>query len=112
MVFTVTTQAYAQTPIIYIYPGTMDAISLEDIQEGDTVVVVKNSTEKIYLSKSYMASLYSMVKTYGLAEHEVIDPTVPTPDSAIPVEDIEYYTAKMITPDLFVPNDAMVAHRV
>lgn len=109
MVFTVTTQAYQQTPAIYIYPGTMDAISLKDIQEGDTIVVVKNSTEKIYLSKSYMTSLYSMVNTYGLSENEVIDPSVPTADSAIPIEDIEYYTAKMITPDLVVPNGAMVA---
>jgi len=109
MVFTVTTQAYAQTPIIYVYPGTMDAISLQDIHEGDTIVVVKNSTEKIYLSKSYMTSLYAMVDTYGLGEHEAIDPSVPTPDCAIPIEDIEYYTAKMITPDLVVPNGAMVA---
>ena len=90
----------------------MDAISLQDIQEGDTIVVVKDTTEKIYLSRSYMTSLYARMNTYGLGENEAIDPSLPTPVCAIPIEDIEYYTAKMITPDLVVPNGAMVVDRV
>ena len=109
MVFTVSKEAYSeQNPIIYVNPGAMDAISLQDIQEGDTVVVVKNTTENIYLSKSYMASLYARMNTYGLGEHEAVDPSLPFERSAIPIEDISYYTAKIITPDLVVPNGALV----
>jgi hypothetical protein len=104
---------YVATPtyeekLVYVYTGVIDSIHLTPIEEGETVVIVRNNTRYIYKSLSYNTALYSMINRYGLGENEAIDPSLPTPDSAIPLEDIEYYTVKLITNDTIVPNGALI----
>ena len=107
MVYVATPVAY-ENEIIYVNPGVVDSIYLTPILDGETVVIVRNNTNYIYKTQSYNISLYSMMNRYGLGENEAIDPSLPTPDSAVPLEDIEYYTVKLITNDTVVPNGALI----
>jgi hypothetical protein len=93
---------------IYVHPGTIDAISLDTIYDGDKIVVVKNSLRMIYLYQNYTYALYAMINSHGLGDNELIDPSVPFSRSAIPIHYVKYYTAKMITPDSCIPSDALI----
>jgi hypothetical protein len=95
--------------LIYVYPGTLDAISLDTIKDGDMIVLVRNGLKKIYKYNTYNMVLSAVINTYGLDMDEVIDPDVPLCNSVIGIDAIQYYTAKLITEDIVVPNSALVA---
>ena len=107
MVMTVDTYPEVER-FIYMHPGTMDAISLVDIKEGDQIVVVKNCVKKIYLYQSYITSMRARMQMYGLGANEVIDPSVPTVNNAIPVEEIGFYTARFINNTTILSADSLI----
>jgi hypothetical protein len=94
---------------IYIYPGTIDSISLKDIDDDEDVVIVHNNLEMIYSLKHYNLALDYMISEYGLIGGYVIDPRKPTPYSATSIHNIRYYKTKLITKDITVPMGSPIA---
>ena len=94
---------------IYVYTGTVDAISLAEIQNGQTIVVVNGNVEMIYSLEEYNEALDYRIDFYGLGPHQAIDPRQTYPNSVIPIQNIAYYTAHLITDPNDAPFGALIA---